>query len=49
MNSRPTHQIDRKNRIMVDTWNCKKRYVIVDPKIGSENRVTVDLEIINEY
>jgi hypothetical protein len=48
LNSRPTHQIDSKNRVMADTWNCKKRYVTVDPEIAGENRVTVDLEIVNE-
>jgi hypothetical protein len=49
MNSRPTHQIDSKNRVMVDLWNCKKRYVTADPQIDGENRVTVDLEIVNKY
>jgi hypothetical protein len=49
MNSRPTHQLDRKNRVMADAWNCQKRYVMADPQIGGENRVTVDLEIVNEY
>jgi len=49
MNSRPTHQIDSKNRVMADTWNCQKLYVIADPLIASENKATVDLEIANEY
>jgi hypothetical protein len=49
LNSQPTHQINSKNRVMVDAWNCQKRYVMVDPQIGGENIVTVDLEIINEY
>jgi hypothetical protein len=49
MNSRPTHQIDSKNRVMADAWNCQKRYVIVDPQIVSENKVLVELEIDNEY
>jgi len=34
---------------MADEWNCKKRYVTADPQIGGENRVTIDLEIVNEY
>jgi hypothetical protein len=49
MNSRRTHQIDSKNRAMADSWNCQKRYVVVDPLIAGENRVTVDLEIVNKY
>jgi len=49
MNSRPTHQIDSKNRVKADTWNCQKRYVTANPQIDSENKVTVDLEIVNEY
>jgi hypothetical protein len=49
MNSRRTHQIDSKNRAMADSWNCQKRYVVADPLIAGENRVTVDLEIINKY
>jgi hypothetical protein len=36
MNSRPTHQIDSKNRVMADAWNCQKRYVTVNPQIGGE-------------
>jgi predicted transposase YbfD/YdcC len=49
MNSRSTHQIDSKNRVMADAWNCQKRYVTTDRQISGENRVTVDLEIVNEY
>jgi hypothetical protein len=49
INSRPPHQIDRKNRVMADAWNCKKRYVTAYPKIAGLIRVTVDLEIVNEY
>jgi hypothetical protein len=47
MNSRPTYQIDSKNRVMADVWNCQKRYFTADPKIISENRVPVELEIVN--
>jgi hypothetical protein len=49
MNSRPTHQIDSKNRLMADEWNCQKRYFTFDPYIINEKKDTVDLEIINEY
>jgi len=49
MNLRPTHQIDSKNRVMADVWNCQKCYVTSDPQIGGENRVSIDLEIVNEY
>jgi hypothetical protein len=49
MNSLSTRQIDSKNRVMADTWNCQKHYVTIDPKIVSEYNVPVDLEIINEY
>jgi hypothetical protein len=49
MNSRPTHQIDSKNRVMVGPWNCQKCYVTVDPQIGGKNRIMIDLEIITEY
>jgi hypothetical protein len=49
MNSRPTHQIDRTNRVIADAWNCQKCYVTADPKIAGRKRVTVDLEIANEY
>jgi hypothetical protein len=49
MNSRPTHQIDSKNRLMADEWNCQKRYFTYDPYIINEKKDTVDLEIINEY
>jgi hypothetical protein len=49
MNSRPTLEFHSKNIVMADEWNCQKRYVSVDPQIISENRVTVDLEIVNEY
>jgi hypothetical protein len=49
MNSPPMHQIDSKNRVMVDAWNCQKRYVTSDPQISGENRVSIDLEIVNEY
>jgi hypothetical protein len=31
MNSQPRHQIDRKNKVMADAWNSKKRYVMADP------------------
>jgi hypothetical protein len=48
VNSRPTHQMDSKNRVMADTWNCKKCSVSAHPKIVSENRVPVDLEIVTE-
>jgi len=33
---------------MANTWNCQKRYVTADPKIDSENKVIIDLEIVNE-
>jgi hypothetical protein len=49
MNSRPTHQIDSKIRVMAGAWNCQKRYVTADPQIGCKNRVTINLEIIKEY
>jgi hypothetical protein len=49
MNSRPTHQIDSTNRVKADAWNCQKRYVTADLEIAGENRVTLDLEIVNEY
>jgi len=48
MNSRPTHQIDSKNRVMADAWSCQKCYVTADPLIVSKNRVIVELEIITE-
>jgi hypothetical protein len=31
LNSRTTHQIDRKNRVMANAWKCQKLYVIHDP------------------
>jgi hypothetical protein len=31
LKSLPTHQIDSKNRVMADTWNCQKCYVTADP------------------
>jgi hypothetical protein len=34
---------------MADAWNYQKHYVTADPQIGGENRVTLDLEIVNEY
>jgi hypothetical protein len=49
MNSQPTHQIDSKTSVMADSWNCQKRYVTADPQIHGKNKVTVDLEIVNEY
>jgi hypothetical protein len=49
MNSRQTHQIDSKHRVMVDAWNSKKRYVTADPQFDGENKLTVELEIVNEY
>jgi hypothetical protein len=49
MNSLMMHQIDSKNRVMANTWNCQKRYVSVDPKIVSKNKVPAELEIVNEY
>ena len=49
MNSRPTQQIDSKNGVMADAWNCQKRDVTTDPQIMSKNLVGVDLEIVIEY
>ena len=49
MNARPTHQMESKNRVMADAWNCKKHSVTADPYIAGHKRVTVDLEIVNEY
>jgi hypothetical protein len=34
---------------MADTWNSEKHYVTIDPQIDGENKLTVELEIINEY
>jgi hypothetical protein len=34
---------------MAEAWNCQKRYGTADPQIARENRVPVDLEIVNEY
>jgi hypothetical protein len=48
MNSGPTHQIESKNKAKADAWNCQKYYVTTDLQIFSENRVTVDHEIINK-
>jgi hypothetical protein len=31
LNSRMTHQIDSKNRVMADSGNCENRYVTSDP------------------
>jgi hypothetical protein len=47
-NSRLTDEINRENRVIVDEWNrhCKMRHY--RPEIVSENRVTVDLEIVIE-
>jgi hypothetical protein len=47
-NSGPTHEIDSKNKVKVDAWNCQKQYVMAYPLIFNENRVTV-VKIINEY
>jgi hypothetical protein len=44
-----TRQGDSKNRVMAAAWNCQKRYVTADLYITGQNRVTVDLEIVNEY
>jgi len=44
----PTYGIDNKSRVMADAWNCQKHYVTTDLQILSENRVTVDHEIVNE-
>jgi hypothetical protein len=49
MNSRPTHQIDSKNRVLADAWKCKKHSVTDDPYIAGHKRVIVDLEIVKEY
>jgi hypothetical protein len=49
MNSQPMHQIDSRSRVMGGAWNCQKCYVTADPQIGGKNRVTIDLEIVNEY
>jgi hypothetical protein len=49
LNSRRTHQIQIKNRVKAEAWNCQKHYVAADPQIDGENRATVDLEIIDEY
>jgi hypothetical protein len=43
------HQIDSKIIVMADAWNYQKHYVMADPYIDGLKRVTVDLEIINEY
>jgi hypothetical protein len=43
------NQIDRKNRVMADAWNCKKFDVTADPEITIIYNVFVDLEIIKEY
>jgi hypothetical protein len=34
---------------MADAWNCQKCYVTADLEIAGENRVTLDLENVNEY
>jgi hypothetical protein len=44
-----TRQGDSKNRVMAAAWNCEKHYVTADLYITGQNRVTVDLEIVNEY
>jgi len=47
-NSRLMEEINRENRVIVDTWNrhCKLRHY--RSEIVSENRVTGDLEIATE-
>jgi hypothetical protein len=35
MNSR--HQIELKNRVMADEWNCQKRFFTADAEIVSKN------------
>jgi hypothetical protein len=45
----PTYGIDNKSRVMADACKCQKHYVTTDLQIFSENRVTVDHEIVNEY
>jgi hypothetical protein len=46
--ARPTHQIDRKNRFMANTWKCETHSANADPKIDTENWVTIEREIIFE-
>jgi hypothetical protein len=47
-NSRPTRETNTKNIFMFDAWNRQTHYASADPEIGSENRVTVEREIIFE-
>jgi hypothetical protein len=49
MNSRPTQQMESKNRVMADAWNSKKHSVTADPYIAGHKRVKLHLEIIKEY
>jgi hypothetical protein len=48
MNSRPTHQIDNKNRVMAHARNCQKRYVLTNPQNRQCKHSPLDLEIITE-
>ena len=48
-NSRWTHEISRENRVMVDSCNWQWKQHHYWPEIVSENRVPVDLGIVNEY
>jgi hypothetical protein len=41
--------MESKNRVVADTWNCKKHSVTADPYISGHKRVTGDLEIVKEY
>jgi hypothetical protein len=47
-NSRLTHEINRENRVIVDTWNRFWKLQHYLPKIVSENIVAADLEITTE-
>jgi hypothetical protein len=47
-NSRPTRETDSKNRFLFDARNCQTHYASADPEIVSENRVTVEREIMFE-
>jgi len=47
-NSRLTDEINRENRVIVDAWNRQWKLRHYRPKIVSENRVNVDLEIATE-
>jgi len=44
----PTHQIDTKNKLMANAWNCQTHSPNIDREIVSENWVTVEREIIFE-